>query len=212
MNQQHFDPRSTAGPTVGPQLGTPGPQAIPPAQAAGASTPGGGIAFSGAVISAGPQGPSAPQPSQAPQTFYQPYPDQSQFQPFHDQPAFDPSVFNMPSMPPQQPGPDGLPPPPVGLPTKPPLGGIHPSRLAVMGGASPGMPNMPAPYVGSPYGQAAGQVRPHEDDGTPDGSAPAKRQKVEKLPTGQLYPVSRTNFVLYILLAHGCFLRRHTGI
>ncbi len=42
------------------------------------------------------------------------------------------------------------------------------------------------PNIGSP---STGQIRPYEADDTVDGQ-PAKRQRIEKLPMGQLYAVS----------------------
>lgn len=167
-------------------MGTPQPPApveMPPAHAAGVSTPGGGTAFTGASISAGPSGPSQPTPVQ----HVNPY---GQFVPFPDQPAFDPSMFNSSPMPAQSPsaapmqGEQGAVAP--GLPPKPPAGmGMHPSRMAVLGGDSP---HAPFNASGSPVPPIAGQVRPHE--GTPPGQedGSAKRPRIEKVP-GQLYPV-----------------------
>ncbi|KAJ9119070.1 hypothetical protein QFC22_003561 [Naganishia vaughanmartiniae] len=177
--------------TVGPQLGTPGPAAIPPVLAAGAATPGGSTAFSGSIISAGPSAPSAPA-AMLPQ-----YNGAGGYMPYPDQPAFDPSMFGMPSMPAQgtpstmmgTPGAMGLPPRPMdGAGTT----GIHPSRLAAMGGAGAASPMGMPPAMGSPMGmppQLAGQTRPFEADGQ-SGQGDAKRPRIEKLPGGQFYPES----------------------
>jgi hypothetical protein len=105
------------------------------------------------------------------------------YMPYPDQPAFDPSMFNTPY---QGASPAGLPPRPMdGMG----VGGIHPSRLAAMGGAGSPM-GMP---MGSPMGmppQLAGQVRPYEDGQA--GQGPPKRPRIAKLPGGQFYPVSIT--------------------
>ncbi|KAJ9095485.1 hypothetical protein QFC20_006628 [Naganishia adeliensis] len=167
------------GQTAGPQLGVSAPAAIPPALAAGASTPGGSTAFSGSIISAGPSAPSAPSAM-----LQNPHGYDGNYMPYPDQPAFDPSMFNMPNMPYQGASPAGLPPRPMdGMG----VGGIHPSRLAAMGGAGSPM-GMP---MGSPMGmppQLAGQVRPYEDGQT--GQGPPKRPRIAKLPGGQFYPES----------------------
>lgn len=177
---------------------------ISPAQAAGASTPGGGTAFTGAVISAGPSAPSAPTPQQQ---YGNPY---GNFVPLPDQPMFDPSMFNQPPMPNQQqfggsPNPYGnqeeqgeiidvpLPAAPAGLPAKP-VGagmGMHPSRMAALGGASPGYnaPGSPMGNMGSPVPQVAGVVRPYEGGDSPAEGHVAKRARVEKV-AGHFYSVS----------------------
>lgn len=168
-------------PTAGPQLGSvsAGPAAIPPALAAGASTPGGSTAFSGSIISAGPSAPSAPAAM-----LHNPQGYDGNYMPYADQPAFDPSMFNMPNMPYQGASPAGLPSRPMDGTA---AGGIHPSRLAAMGGAGALSP------MGMPMGmppQIAGQTRPYEDGQT--GQGPPKRPRIAKLPGGQFYPVSAT--------------------
>jgi splicing factor 3A subunit 1 len=69
----------------------------------------------------------------------------------------------------------GIPVPPPAFGQPPPMMpmGMHPARLAQMGGPPP---------------QMAGQVRPLDAmDESPD-MPPAKRQRVQKLPNGQFYP------------------------
>ena len=149
---------------------------MPPAQAAGAQTPGGGTAFTGAVLSAGPSAPSALQP-------VNPY---GQFMPFHDQPAFDPSIFNSSPMPHQL--------QPMAPPTDASAGGrpaavaMHPSRMAALGG--------PPPFQGgSPVPPVAGQTRPFEAMQSPGEDPSSKRPRVDKLPGGQYYPVRSSHQV-----------------
>jgi splicing factor 3A subunit 1 len=155
---------------IGPQLGA-APAEMPPAQAAGAQTPGGGTAFTGAVLSAGPSAPSALQP-------VNPY---GQFMPFHDQPAFDPSIFNSSPMPSQmQPM---APPSDASTASRPAAVAMHPSRMAALGGP-------PAFGGGSPIPPIAGQTRPFEAINSPAEDPTSKRPRVDKLPGGQYYPVS----------------------
>lgn len=172
-------------------VATPGPAIVQPAQAAGSSTPDGGVAFSGAVVSAGPSGPAS-----ADQAQQQQQPAFNQYQPYPDQPAFDPSMFGMPPMPKQNTDdPNGTQYTPVNQPNKPL---IHPARLAAIGGsavsASPaGFMGSPAPqgYTGSPQpDQLAGQVRPFEEEQDQLEGSAAKRPKVDKLANGAFYPVS----------------------
>lgn len=84
------------------------------------------------------------------------------------------SAYPLPPVPNPAPYGDGMYAPQAGAPP-----GVHPSRLAQM---APGSPYPPP--------QSAGQTRPLEADSASEtGSAP-KRQKVAKLPGGQLYHVS----------------------
>jgi splicing factor 3A subunit 1 len=63
--------------------------------------------------------------------------------------------------------------PPVAVP--PPLG-MHPARMAALAAA------------GSMISPQTGMIRTAEEMDGPDDIPPAKRQKVAKLPGGQLYP------------------------
>lgn len=167
-----------------------GPAYVPPAQAAGAMTPGGGTAFSGASISAGPS---------AATSFYPPPPppqnQPGRYQPGGEQPEFDPSIFSMPPMPKQ--GENNL-----AVPTGGAAPGIHPSRLAQMGSGSPAPPVLPPPQggvsvsplpIGSPSPlpppPVAGQSRPFDhDSSSPVGNVPKRPRIEDKLAPGQYYP------------------------
>lgn len=75
--------------------------------------------------------------------------------------------------------------PPAGMP----MNMMHPSRMAAMGGPPPGMFGPGGPGV---PGQLAGTIRSADEMNGEDGSESneqlAKRQRVQKLPGGHLYP------------------------
>jgi splicing factor 3A subunit 1 len=62
--------------------------------------------------------------------------------------------------------------------------GMHPSRLAALAG-TPGMGSLPGSGSATPQ---TGMVRNADQMEGEDGAPPAKRQKIAKLPGGQLYP------------------------
>lgn len=148
---------------IGPGIGTaaaPLPlSSLPPAPSSLPPVPAQASgAYAAATVSSGPQPASAYPPPQA-----------QMLPPLHYQGLDAAQPF-------------GYQPPPPGA------GGMHPSRMAVLQAGGP-------PPAGSPMGAGSGSgppptgtVRSADQMEGEDGGPPAKKQKVAKLPGGQLYP------------------------